>query len=72
MSIAFRWLVGVLVLALLLCASAVFRSIRHYGDGAEMDEEVPESYAAEIRATHPGIINAGVASFWRARNLPTD
>lgn len=36
------------------------------------DAKVPEEYAAELRAQFPDITDAGIASFWRARHLPTD
>jgi hypothetical protein len=33
---------------------------------------MPDSYAAELRAAFPNITEAGIASYWRARHLPTD
>lgn len=35
-------------------------------------DAMPESYAAELRAAFPNITEAGIASYWRARHLPTD
>jgi hypothetical protein len=36
------------------------------------DDEMTDEYAAEVRAVYPDITDAGLASFWRARHLPTD
>jgi len=35
-------------------------------------DAIPVEYAAELRAKWPDITDAGIASFWRARHLPTD
>lgn len=39
---------------------------------ARCSDGVPAEYAAELRAAMPGITEAGIASYWRARHLPTD
>ena len=36
------------------------------------EADMPREYALDLRKRYPGITDAGINSYWRARHLPTD